>query len=98
MYSVLDRRRRKLSRETLFTPFGLKMNKLRDKKTKNKGLVGTFSILLIFQNFKCVLSVHIYILNSLSFQRDENHPKPISYEKVMLKTKSGGKTGEIFAT
>ena len=32
MYSVLDRRRRKLSRETLFTPFGLKMNKLREEK------------------------------------------------------------------
>ena len=37
MYSVLDRRRRKLSRETLFTPFGLKMNKLREEKRGKKG-------------------------------------------------------------
>ena len=32
MYLVLDRIHRKLSRETLFTPFGLKMNKLREEK------------------------------------------------------------------
>ena len=37
MYSVLDRRRLNLSRETLFTPFGLKMNKLREENIEKKG-------------------------------------------------------------
>ena len=32
MYSLLDRRLRKLSTETLFTPFGLQMNKLEEEK------------------------------------------------------------------
>ena len=36
MYSVLDGRCRKLSRETLFTPFGLKMNKLREENRGKK--------------------------------------------------------------
>ena len=36
MYPFLDRRLRKLSTETLFTPFGLQMNKLEEEKKRKK--------------------------------------------------------------
>ena len=36
MYPFLDRRFRKLSTETLFTPFGLQMNKLEEEKRGKK--------------------------------------------------------------
>ena len=75
MCSFLDRRLRKLSIDTLFTPFGFHINKLGEEKREKKLPDGEFLKLHIHNNFKSVLSGHIYILHSLSFPMVTKIPK-----------------------
>ena len=75
MLSLLDRKLRKLSIETLFTPFGFQINKLGEEKRGKKGLVGEFLKLHFHNNLKNVLSSHIWILHSLSFPTVPRTPK-----------------------
>ena len=42
MFSLLDRRLRKLSTNTLFTPFGLQMNKLGEEKREKSDKLENF--------------------------------------------------------
>ena len=56
MYSLLDRRLRKISTDTLFTHFGLQINKLGEEKRGKKGLVVAFLKLYLHNNFKSVIS------------------------------------------
>ena len=75
MCSFLDRRLCKLSIETLFTPFGLQINKLGEEKRGKKLPVGEFLKLHIFNNFKSVISGYIWILHSPSFPTVLQLPK-----------------------
>ena len=61
MYEFLDRRLRKISIETLFTPFRLQMNKLEEEKREKK--VTNWSILKILplsQSEKCSFLLYLY--------------------------------------
>ena len=64
MYPFLDRRLHKLSTETLFTMFGLQMNKLEEEKRKKKDQwehFETFAFIKISQ----VLFIVIFIFYTL---------------------------------
>ena len=67
MCSFLDRRLRNLSIDTLFTPFGLHINKFGEEKRGKKGPIGVFLKLHLHNNFKSVFSGSIWILHYLSF-------------------------------
>ena len=75
MYSLLDRRLRKLSIDTLFTPFGLQINKLGEEKRGKNLPVGAFLKLHLHNNFTSVLSGYIWILHSLIFPTVPKTPK-----------------------
>ena len=75
MYSLMDKRLHKLSIDTLFTPFGLQINKLGGEKRGKKGPVGEFLKLHLCNIFKIVLSSYIWILHSLSFPTVPKTPK-----------------------
>ena len=76
MCSFLDRRLHKLSINTLFTPFGLQINKLKEEKGgKKKGPVGEFLKLHLHNNFKNARSGYSWILHSLIFLTVQKTPK-----------------------
>ena len=75
MYTLLDKRLRKLSIDTLFTLFGLQINKLGEEKRGKKWPIGVFFKLYLHNNFKSVLSSYIWILHSLIFQTVLKAPK-----------------------
>ena len=75
MYSFLDRKLLNLSIDTLFTPFGLQINKLGEEKRGKKWSVGDFLKLHLHNNFKSVLYGYIYILHSLIFPTVPKTPK-----------------------
>ena len=75
MLSFLDRILRKLSIDTLFTPFGLQMNELEEEKREKKWQVGEFCKLHLHNNFKSVISGYIWILHSLRFPTVPKTPK-----------------------
>ena len=81
MYPFLDRRLRKLSTETLFTQFGLQMNKLEEEKRRKK--VTSWRILKIkhsSQFQKC--SFWLYLDSSLSNLSNETK---ITQNEVRMK-------------
>ena len=75
MLSFLDRRLRKLSVDTLFTPFGLQIYKLGEENREKKLPIGAFLKLHFPNNLKNVLSSNIWILHSLSFPRVPKNPE-----------------------
>ena len=57
MYSYLDRILHKLSIDTLFTPFGLQMNKFgEEKRGKKSDKLENFENFTFIKNFKSVFS------------------------------------------
>ena len=75
MYSFLDMRLRKISIDTLFTPFALQINKLGEEKRGKNLPIGEFLKLHLYNNFKSVLSGYIWILYSLIFPTVPKLPK-----------------------
>ena len=76
MYSFLDRILRKLSIDTLFTPFGLQINKFgEENRGKKSDQFEPFLKLHLHNNFKSILSRYIWILHSLSFPTVPKTPK-----------------------
>ena len=62
MCSFLDRRLRKLSTDTLFTPFGLQMNKLGEEKRGKKS-----DQLEYFENYTFIIISKIFFLAIFGF-------------------------------
>ena len=56
MYPFLDRRHNKLSIETLFTPFGLQMNKLEEEKR------GKSAKLEHFENYTFIIISKVFFI------------------------------------
>ena len=75
MYPLLYRILHKLSTDTLFTPFGLQMNKLGEEKKGKKVTSWRILKITLYNNFKSVLSEYIWILNSLIFPMIPKLPK-----------------------
>ena len=75
MYSLLDRRLLNISTDTLFTPFGLQINKLGEEKRGKSDKFRAFSKLHLHNNFKTVSYGYILILHSLRFPTVPKTPK-----------------------
>ena len=87
MCSLLDRRLLKLSIDTLFTPFGLQINKLGEEREKKNDQLENF------ENYTFIIISKVFFLvifgfyTLYAFQRHQKHLKRSSDEKVMSETK-----------
>ena len=61
MYLLLDRRLRKLSTDTLFTPFGLQMNKLGEEKRRKSDKLEHF------KNYTFIIISKVFFLDIFGF-------------------------------
>ena len=89
---MLDRRLCKLSIDTLFTLFGLQMNKLEEEKREKSDKSEHFETLTFIKSSKVFFLVIFRFYTLKSFQRYQKRLKRSSDEKIMRETKLVDKT------